>query len=132
MDKQTAIRLYNLIPVGHAVGASADGDAITSTPALTTTLQVMDKPTYIGRIRLPDGVKVRRTLPNGTTYEDAYDWDTKLAAKFLREWADALDPPPRPDTPTKCAGCASEGFAPSTIPGRCEFCDGTEGGVPPC
>lgn len=32
--------------------------------------------------------------------------------------------------PHKCA-CGAVGFKPSAIPGQCEFCDGTEGGVGP-
>lgn len=30
-----------------------------------------------------------------------------------------------------CAECNSVGFAPSALPNRCTFCDGTEGGNPP-
>lgn len=30
-----------------------------------------------------------------------------------------------------CGKCNSKGFEPSIIPGRCTFCDGTEGGTPP-
>lgn len=45
---------------------------------------------------------------------------------LLLEWAGV--PENAADT---CKGCGSTGFAPRVLTGRCEFCDGTEGGCGP-
>lgn len=100
LDQEAACKLYNLINEGASVGVGNDNEVITDTTALGTALNVLGKPTYIPRARRPDGSVVERTLPNGVTYKDPYFWEYKEVAAFLREWADAMDPPPPHEEPT--------------------------------
>lgn len=93
MDREMACRLFNLITEGHPVGVDAEGSIVSGNTELGTVLHVLGKPTHIPRLRLPGGATVLRKLPNGVEYQDNHDWAPKEAAAFLREWADAMDPP---------------------------------------
>lgn len=91
MDRDTAARLYNLMAEGNPVGVGGDGEIVSAPTLLSSTLHALGKPTYISRQALPGNKTIDRTLPNGVTYKDRYDWDTKKVVSFLREWADALE-----------------------------------------
>lgn len=124
MDRETAVKLYNLILNGTPVGVDQEGNIVSTNTELGNSLYVLGKPTYIRKARLPDGKLITRTQPSGGAYKDPHDWDTREAAAWLREWADLMDPPT-----LKCPTCKAEGFAKSEkMAGCCTFCDGTEGG----
>lgn len=93
MDRDTAVKIFNLITEGHPVGVDGEGNIVSDNTELGTVLHVLGKPNYIRRERIKDGGVRKTILPNGVPYDDPYDWNTKDAAAWLREWADALDPP---------------------------------------
>ncbi len=55
----------------------------------------------------------------------------KVRRGFTVERDKILEIPTGYEADELCPGCGSKGFPKSTIPGRCTFCDGTEGGNGP-
>ncbi len=94
MDRELAVKLYNLLNNGKPVGVDNEGGVVYDGTDLGLALHLLEKPTAVSRSRIKDDTKaIERITPNGVTYKDFYEWQTKPVAAWLREWADAMDPP---------------------------------------
>ncbi len=91
MNKETAVKLFKLITSGKSIGVDAEGGVVKDSTDLGMALDLLGLPTTIFREHVGQGAGDELTGADGAKWKSSIVWLGAPAAKFLREWADALE-----------------------------------------